>query len=381
MLFDPSADGGGVASGETGTWQPPRGAAARCRPAAGFLTLPSIGAAVPATGRLRWCEDLALSGLVAQHFRHGPLRAWDVRLPAGAGDAFQQAFFAWYRRQTAHQFQRLVFSPELFDAHALREHLNHCQTETNDDDAAPLFFGIELPEEWVYQVEMAAMQLRAAHPLLLGAVFDAIGRASARTLFLRLPDWYMYEFACWYWDGDESISDAEAEEFLSERFGEDNETRHAYLPSEVRPVLYPDELRVNGRLHSRRRRAQFLGATDIARLRPRLSGLPRRVCTQLLVLDGLLRSSRTRDLFNVQYQTNPVYSAASLVLTDNRWIGDLLDTHYENEANMGEATTHHGFTALAAGAKAIRRQYADWSLALQVLVCLDRLLTLVSQPI
>ncbi|MFL9876477.1 PRTRC system protein F [Paraburkholderia megapolitana] len=330
---------------------------------------------------MKWREDLSVSDMVGQHFRYGPLRAYDVRQPTGAADAFRQAFYAWYARQTPKQFKRLTFRPALFDSHALQEHLHHCGTGDNNGDPSPLFFGIELPEEWVFTMARAATQLREAHPLLLDAVLSAIGKASARTVFLRLPDWFMYEFSCWFWDGDESISDQDADEMLKERFGEDNETRAAYLPSVVRGDLLPDGTEPRSLMHGTILRRQTLRPVDLTRLRPCLSGMPRRVCTVLLRLDQLLRKSRTRDLFHVQYQTNPVYSAASLVMRDCRWIGELLDTHFENESNMGEATTYQGFSAFATHPNDIRRQYNDWSLGLQVLACLDLLLTLVSEPV
>lgn len=381
MRIDCPSTDRSIVVGAGGTWQSPRGTATRRGPATDFLTLPSIAAVVPVEGRVKWRDDLAVSDLVAQHFRYGPLRAYDVRRPTGAADAFRQAFYAWYARQTPKHFTRLTFRPALFDSHALQEHLHHCATGDSIDDPSSLFFGIELPEEWVFTMAGAIGQLRAAHPLLLDAVLSAIGNASARTVFLRLPDWFMYEFSCWFWEGDESISDQDADEMLKERFGEDDETRALYLPSVVREELLPDGTQPRSLMHGTIQRRQTLRPVDLTRLRPRLSGMPRRVCTVLLQLERLLRKSRSRDLFHVQYQTNPVYSAATLVVRDCRWIGELLDTHFENEANMGEATTYQGFSAFAQDPNDIRRQYDDWSLGLQVLACLDHLLTLVSGPV
>ncbi|WP_243772233.1 PRTRC system protein F [Burkholderia anthina] len=156
---------------------------------------------MPGAVRLKWREDVNLSDLVLKHFQYGPLLAGDVHDPADAGDAFQQAFHAWTRRQYG-RLSRLRFTPHLFDAHAVRDVLDGLGNGNNDDDPTPLFFGFGLEDEWVYSLEGAIETLRSAHPLLFRTVMGALYRASARTMFIRLPDWFMYEFSCWYWDGD-----------------------------------------------------------------------------------------------------------------------------------------------------------------------------------
>ncbi|WP_253724769.1 PRTRC system protein F [Burkholderia multivorans] len=140
---------------------------------------------------MKWRDDVQLSDLVRKHFQYGPLRAGDVRDPADAGDAFQQAFYAWVGRQYG-KFSRLQFVPRLFDAHAVRDVLDCLDNGNNDDDPTPLFFGFGLEDEWVYSLEGAIETLRSTHPSLFRTVMAALYRASSRTMFIRLPDWFMY---------------------------------------------------------------------------------------------------------------------------------------------------------------------------------------------
>ncbi len=330
--------------------------------------------------RLKWREDVHLSDLVLKHFQYGPLRAADVNDPADAGDAFQQAFFAWGRRQYG-KLSRLKFEPALYDAHAVRDVLDMLGNDSNDDDPTPLFFGMSLEDEGVYALGDAANTLRSTHPQLLRTVMSVIAHASARTMFVRMPDWFMYEFSCWYWDGDESISDQDADDLLRDRFGDDSESREEYLPSVVRPQLCPDDACSSVYVDGRWRGQRILTGPQLRALRNRSKGMPRRVCTEVLALMELMRASRRRDLFDVAYSTNPVYAMCSLVMERNQFVWDLLDHHFDGEAQCGDATTYSGFSRLASSAKAIRRQYADMALAFRILTHLDRLLALVSHPI
>ncbi|MBU9589492.1 PRTRC system protein F [Burkholderia multivorans] len=380
MFFDPALPDSSIAAGSAARWQPPRAAPARRRPTFDLLTLPSFSTEVPGDVRLKWRDDVQLSDLVRKHFQYGPLRAGDVRDPADAGDAFQQAFYAWVGRQYG-KFSRLQFVPRLFDAHAVRDVLDCLDNGNNDDDPTPLFFGFGMEDEWVYSLEGTIETLRSTHPSLFRTVMAALYRASARTMFIRLPDWFMYEFSCWYWDGDPNISDEEADRMLKERFGDDVETRNAHLPSVVREQLCPDDADPcsynGGRWFDRR----ALTVSELLSLRGRSKGMPRRVCTEVLKLRALMRRSRTRDLFHVSYYTNPAYALCSVIVEGNDFVGDLLDCHFDNESQSGDATTYSGFSGLASTPQAIRRQYADLALAFRILTHIDRLLALVSQPI
>ncbi|MGF6997412.1 PRTRC genetic system protein F [Paraburkholderia sp. GAS32] len=380
MLFDPSTADSHFTLGAGGSWQPPRVAVARRGSAADFLTLPSVADDVPVDARVKWREDVSLASLVTKHFLYGPLRAADVSEPVDAGDAFQQAFFAWARRHTG-RLERITVKPCLFDSHAVSDILRYTGTASNDEDPSPLFFALESPEEWICSFGATTAKLRAAHPLLLRTLMSTIHRASMRTIWLRTPDWFMYEFSCWYWDGDESITDAHAEEMLKERFGEDEEARKAYLPSIVRPMLAPQDADASVFSGGRWRLRPALTEEELLVLRSRSSGTVRRVCTELLRLNRLMHGTRRRRLFNACYETNPVYAGCGIVYDGSEIIGDLLDAHFDSESQSGEATTYHGFIALGDNARAIRRQYADWELAFSILKRLDRLLALVTHII
>ncbi|KVK89440.1 PRTRC system protein F [Burkholderia sp. MSMB1498] len=377
MFFDSALAGSSLSGGSPAAGQPARATVARRRPAADLLTLPSIGQDVPKDVRLKWREDLPLAELVTKHFQYGPLRAADVRDPADAGDAFQQAFFAWVRRQYG-ELKRVRFNPVLLDAHAARDVLDIVGHGSSEGDPTPIFFAMELEHEWVYELGESRAMLHSAHPTLLKTVMTAIARASARTSFVRLPDWFLYEFSCWYWDSDESVSDEEADKWLRERFGEDNEVRQAYLPSEVRPVLCPDDVNPSWRHPGRWRAPGVLDATDLRRLRSALKGTPRRVCTEVLELLNLMGASRSWNLFKVAYETNPAYALCSVVVENNHFVNDLLDCHFENQASCGDATAYTGLSRFESRPRAIRRQYADMALAFRILSHLDRLLTLVT---
>lgn len=377
MLFDPATVDSHLTFGVGGSWQPPCTAVARCGSTHDFLTLPGVGDDVPFEARVKWRADVSLTGFARRHFLYGPLLAADVADPIDAADAFQQAFFAWVKRQTG-SLKRITINPCLFDSLAVRDVLQHTGTSNNDEDHSPLFFTLESPEEWLCSFGSMVGRLRAAHPLLLRTVMSVINRAAWRTVWLRTPDWFVYEFACWYWDGDESTTDADADEMLKERFGEDVEARRAYLPSAVKPMLCPEDAEPSVYSAGRWRLRPALTDDEVLALRSRSKGAVRRVCTELLRLNRLMRGTRRRRLFNASYETNPVYAGCGIVFDGNEFIGDILDAHFDSESQSGEVTTYHGFIAFGDNARTIRRQYADWTLAFSILKRLDCLLALVT---
>ncbi len=98
------------------------------------------------------------------------------------------------------------------------------------------------------------------------------------------------------------------------------------------------------------------------------------MCRELIGLRDLVRRGRERPLFDYAYRGNPVYSAAALVWRNDDRIQALFDDIYTFDWEGGEATMHMGFIPIAQKASAIRRQYADWQLALQTLASIDRVL-------
>ncbi|MEK6418044.1 MAG: PRTRC system protein F [Burkholderia gladioli] len=378
MFFDPSRTDQDVEGGTVACWQPPRAAAARYRAADDFLSLPSVSEQVPSSATMKWKVSGEMSARILAHFRYGPLRAADVHEPSDELNAFAQAFFAWVERQKG-EFSRLTVRPMLLDANAVDTALEHVCLDKDFEAASPLYLGFCLPDENIFEMAAHVDALRSAHPLLLRTVLKAIDMASYRTVMIRSPQWFLGEFAAWFWDGDSEASDEDALEELKERFGAGDPDIAAYLPSTARPLLCPDDaMTVSWRDRKWRERAT-LSPTQIRALRPRLRGKARKVCTELLGLNSLMRKSRTRDLLRGDPSIMPLFSAVSFVLSsDETYVGQILDGTIESAYQGGDHCEFAAFSPLSMKAADIRRQYADWSLAFQIMTHLDRLLSLVT---
>ena len=377
MLLDSSSVDRSVAACVGATWQSSRVAAAGRRPATDFLTLPDLQDGIPTLAKVRHREEAPFVDLVIAQFKHGPLRAADVNDPVDAGDAFQQAFYAWVQRQLP-TMQRLCFGAELMDSNAVHDAIAHQYERNEFTPTSPLHLAMKLPEEHLYVIGARGDALGAIHPLLLPSVLRLVDQASCKTLFVRTPGWFLSEFSCWHWEGDENASDDEVREFIADYRGLEGEDADRYLPSAVKPEFYPDEIRKPASVPGRRRKNPLLSECELLKLRTRCRGMARRVCTELIVLTRLLRHAGKRDLFQDAHDGSPAYSACSIALTDSERIGELLDDHFEQESQSGEYTYYSGFSPFASTRGAIRRQYADWALAFQILSHLDRLLALVT---
>ncbi|MEQ0776555.1 PRTRC system protein F [Paraburkholderia tropica] len=378
MFFDPSRTDQDVEGGQLASWQPPRAAAARDRTANDFLSLPSVAAQVPLSGTMKWKASEEMSALILAHFRYGPLRAADVHEPSDELNAFSQAFFAWVARQKG-EFSRLTVRPVLLDANAVGTTLEHVCLDKDFIAASPLYLGFCLPDENLFEMASHVEALRSAHPLLLRTVLNVIDEASYRTVMVRSPQWFLGEFAAWFWDGDPDASDEDAMEALRERFGADDSDIAAYLPSTARPLICPDDAMPVSWRDGKWRRRPMLSPTQIRSLRPRLRGKARRVCTELLALGSLMRKSRTRDLLRGEPSIMPLFSAVSFVASgDETYVGQILDGTIESAYQGGDHCEFAAFSPLSTKAGDIRRQYADWSLAFQIMTHLDRLLSLVT---
>jgi PRTRC genetic system protein F len=377
MLFDPAPYGLGVADQTGLAWESKRPAVTRRRSAVDLLTLPAVSSEVPATAFLKWRDPAQLTETIERHFRYGPLRAYDVRNPISAADAFQQAFFAWWGRQSKAPFKRLTFVPVLMDSAAVVETLQFTDDEDNSGDPAPLFLAIEVPDENCYELSPGAGELRAAHPMLMRSVMETIRNASNRTLFLRDPEWFWTEYEVWYFDGD-LPTDEEAREHLAERFDAADEVEN-YLPSAVRRELAPEDVFFTG--EGKDAKAFYKGAlkgAELMRLRNRLKGRARRVCTALMELQSLIAYCPKRNLMQFKYFSRNAYEACSLVWEHNRFTEEFVDIHFDDCGSNG-ATTYPGFTAFETKARSIRTQYEKWARAIRILQSLDTLLSLVSR--
>ncbi|MFX1739826.1 PRTRC system protein F [Paraburkholderia kururiensis] len=380
MLLDPSCVDRPVDAAAGGAWQSPRAAAARHRPPDSVLTLPGFAADVPREATIRWRADVAVEAVVLEQFRYGPLRAADVHAPVSPVDAFQQAFYAWVQRQIREPFRFLSFGLDLFDTNAVMDILEHGYGVDEFRPDGPLHLGVRLENEWLHEMGVLAQPLREAHPLLLYTLFDLVDRVSGKTVLIRTPGWFLCEAACRHWDGDEAATDADVSEWMKEYYGEDEEVVNRFLPSVLRPELYPDEIRMPAKVPGRRSRSQVLSGRELRHLQSGTTPLVARVCVELAALHRLLGRAGNRPLLNDGHDARPLYSGCSLVLESNERIGELLDDFMNGEYQGGEATEYSCFITFSNNRRGICAQYAQWSLALQMLRHLDRLLALVVSP-
>jgi PRTRC genetic system protein F len=379
MFFDPRPPGSEVAdAGER--WQPQRIAAARHRPANGFLTLPGFDADVLVNGVMQWGASPDLAALVTAHFEAGPLRSRDVPSFKSAGEALAHGFFGFVNRERA-RWTRLGFDFILCDVEAIRAQIQYHYDGEEFVPASSLYLGIEVGDEQLWEFGERAHELRKAHPRLLRSVLTLINRASARTVWIRTPDEFLGMFAQWYWDGDPHASDEDAMEMLRDRFGDDAAEIEHYLPSTVRPELCPDDMDVAewSALQRRYFLRSALGINALGRIRRFQSGWVRRLCLELERLTLLLRRAGNRTLFDYGFRPECVYPACSLISENGAHIGDLLDSHYEYFNSSGDGSTYLGFIPLAQTPDAIRKQYANWALGLSILNCVDRVIALVTR--
>jgi PRTRC genetic system protein F len=380
MLFDPAFVDRPVDAGSGAAWQPSGAATSRNRSSDCVLTLPGFAPEVPHEATIRWRADTDLEAIVLQQFRHAPLRASDVHLPSSPVDAFQQAFFAWVERQLQGPLRFVSFGLDLCDTNAVLDHIEH--QHDNDDFKAktPLHFGVRLQDEWVHEIGVLAQPLREAHPLLLHTLFHLVDRVSGKTVLVRTPGWFLCEAACLHWEGDENATDEGVREWMSEFYGGDSEVIEGFLPSVLRPLLCPDEIRIPTKVPGRRSRSSTLTMSELRALQIQSGGLVGNVCGELIALDRLLRQAGNRELLNTGYDARPLYSGCTFLLESDPRISEILDDHLNGEYQAGEATEYSCFITFSETKQGIREQYAQWSLAFQMLRRLDRLLALVVSP-
>ncbi|CAN7792271.1 PRTRC system protein F [Caballeronia sp. LjRoot34] len=378
MLFDPGQADSEVLVGEQ-RWQQRRIALAERRLTNDFLTLPAIDTDVQTKAVMRWNAQGQIGSLVTAQFDAGVLRARDVPGFAGAGHALAHGFFAWAKRQ-CNAWRRLTLNLVLCDVAAVQEQIQYQYDASGFDPSSPLYLGVEVGEDNIYEIGPKADELRAVHPRLVSTAITLINRAAGRTVWIRTPDEFLGMFASWHWDGDTHATDEAALESLRECFGEEDSELERYLPSVVRPELCPDDMDVVG-WDSRQRKfrhSHALGIAALRRLQRLKGGWIRRFCLELEVLTLLLRKAGNRCLFDTTYQPQAAYATCTLVADDNPRITELLDDHYEHMASSSEGSTFLGFIPFATTPDAIRAQYADWALGFSILNQLDRVLEMLT---
>lgn len=377
MLFDPRTFDAAIDLGGS-DWSPERRApAAASRSSDGFLTLPSLAADVPARGHVSYQDEQSFRPLVQAHFKAGPLLARDVRAPGNAGDAFAQAMFAWLRRRMP-KCRRLNFGFALLDQSAAMAVVEQFGWE--DQLTAPLYLAIELPQEEVYQLKASIEPLNAVHGSLLCTAMSLIDEASGHTLFIRTPGAMIEMFARRWWDYDEGISDDDAREHLKGWFDMSDEDAAHYLPSVVRPAIRPDVLMPEiGRKRRGQAKRRVLSTRELQSLADASRGWGREVCLAVIRLQASMRGLRRRGLFSNAQWAEPGYSAATVVVDAEEWAVELLDDHFQDLSNGGDATEYQMLIPLETERRAIVRQYERLARAFEIIAALDRLLFLISK--
>src|SRR6478735_7789177 len=161
MLFDPRPSSAEVAvSGEP--CQPPRAPAARRRTPNDFLSLPAIGSDVKTRAVMRWQAEKDVASLIAAQFTSGVLRPRDVPEFKGAGDALAHGFFAWPKRHTP-PMSCIGFDFVLCDVAAVEEVVQYQEDSSDFNPTSPVYLGIEITEENIFEIGRRAAELRNVH--------------------------------------------------------------------------------------------------------------------------------------------------------------------------------------------------------------------------
>lgn len=268
----------------------------------------------------------------------------------------------------------------LCDTNSVLDQIKYRWDKDEFQATSGLHLGIALNDEWVHELGTLAQPLREAHPLLLHTLFSVVDQVSWRTVPIRTPGWFLSENACRDWEGDENASDDEAREWLEQAYGEDKEMVSLHLPSVVRPLLCPDEIRCPPRVAGRRSRKPDLSLPELRALATQAGGMVSAVCREIVALRQLLGAAGKRPLLNDGFRTGALYSGCTFVLEANGAITEFLDDHMNMEYQAGEASEFECFIAFSTTRTGIRAQYAQWALAFQMLRRLDRLLALVVRP-
>ncbi|RKT10616.1 PRTRC genetic system protein F [Paraburkholderia sp. RAU2J] len=380
MLFDSRTYGDGFAENAPASRESCRNSIARRKPSADFLTLPKVGSSVPSMGQVSFQTERALCDLVAMQFSAGVLEARDVQSYGSAPQAMAQAFTGWLRRQQR-QWRALNFQFLLYGSEAVAEIVEYQEHRDDFEPDAPLYLTVEFPDDYVYSIGAHAEELRMADPRLLPTALRLIAKASGRTLNVRLPHEFLEDFACWYWDGDATVTDTDVVKELRRSYGRKKTDYQRYLPSVASDQLCPVDMDIYSiRQKERRFRPQpKLSIAALRRLHRTTAGRASRLAQELAELSRLLCDRDTKPAFDFAFMPECVYAACTLIAHDNDYIGQLLDDRY-NFAAQGSGTTYFGFIPFATEPEGIRKQYARWTKGIRLLSQLDRVLALLIKP-
>lgn len=380
MLFDSRTYGDGFAENSQASREPRSNPVTRRKPSNDFLTLPRVGPSVLAQGQVSFQTERPLCELAALQFSTGVLSARDVQSYGSAPQAMAQAFTAWLRRQHK-QWRALNFQFLLYGREAVMEIIEYQEHRDDFEPDAPLYLTVEFPDDYVYSIGDHAEELRMADPRLLPTALSLIARASGRTLNVRLPHEFLEDFACWYWDGDATVTDTDVVKELRRSYGRKKTDYERYLPSVASDQLCPLEMDIY-RIRQKERLSRpqpRLSIAALRRLHRTTAGRASRLAEELAELSRLLCNRDTKPAFDFAFMPECVYAACTLIAHDNDYIGRLLDDRY-NFAAQGSGTTFFGFIPFATEPEAIRQQYARWTRGIRLLSQLDRVLAILIKP-
>jgi PRTRC genetic system protein F len=318
-----------------------------------------------------------MASVIRAQFEHGALRASDVHAPTDARDAFNQAFCAWMERQGIER-RLLRYMPLVMDVPSVRAALE-TQYEGGDfEPTSELYFTFEMCDENIVSLASAVPRLTAADPLLVPTILSMLDQVSYKTVLLRTPGWFLSEFACANWEGDELATDEEAREYLEDMCGPDKDAIARLLPSAVRADIYPDAIRFPPVAKDRECGTFHLDTDGLARLSGSNDEAISQICAELAALVPLVKRAGRRAVFTDGRAGWSVYSASTVVLDENARVGELLDDHFNMAMQGGDYTYCSCFIPFATEPRAVRRQYDDWALGFRMLNHVDRLLALLT---
>lgn len=299
-----------------------------------------------------------------------------------AEDVVMYGLQAWFDRRTA-TLKRVEFgiqmrlgrsAEEIFDE--LNMHGGRDRTYTGG--AALLLVGGYQPS---YRMDLAASALEKVWPGLFATAFDAVSRASYRTVQLRLPGelWEQVCFRYWDCDASEEPSDKDARTALQDRFGEEeHDVIEAYLPSALKPVFggkFCANWFTRRRYFGRRKLATIASTSESPRAR--------RVAKQTLRLNAAIAqaqrmSASLPDLCGVD--ATCTHPAANLVFKPKGLAFELIDDLVNDAWNAGDATELLGIAELPTSADDLKHYFEKLDAAFTVLMHMDKLITLITQP-
>lgn len=314
--------------------------------------------------------------LAKAHFEAGPLLARHVKAPTSAGDALAQAMFSWLKRNKP-RCKRLTFGFALLDHDAAQQQVSEYGME--DNLTSELFLGIELPEENVFEIGPSVERLQKVHPGLPCTLMPLISQASAKSVFIRTPEYFLDLFARWWWEWDWSSSDEDAREHLKGMHEMADEDLEHYLPSKVKPLIAPEYCYPH--MWAGKRRSgdvRPLRPHEVRRIAATSGRWVQRVCSSMLELDAAIRRGKYSEAFTAAVWAEPAYAAASIGFFRDEWISELLDDHFNYINSSGEGTYFQSLLPLTADPEKVPEQYQDLLYMFDIVRALDRLLVAVT---